>query len=203
MKAPQVSTLSMATSRMSVDPGLQLHRHQRILAAAMLWLAVLFLPLVAVAGVPTTTTLRVNPLPATAGEVVTLTATVNSGGEFPVTVGTVSFLSGKQVLATVQMVQTIGQSEGTATLKTRFAPGMFELNAQYNANSLFQTSQSGPQSLTVTGTEPSLTTLTDQPDGNNRDLTASVFGFGLQMVGGIASQTASPLRRRCPTICNW
>ncbi len=95
-----------------------------------------------------------------------------------VTVGTVSFLSGKQVLATVQMVQTIGQSEGTATLKTRFAPGMFELNAQYNANSLFQTSQSGPQSLTVTGTEPSLTTLTDQPDGNNFDFTATVFGFG-------------------------
>ena len=93
----------------------------------------LLLPLAAEAQVPTTTTLTVNPIPAMVGQVVTLTATVTSNGE-PVAVGTLTFLSGKQVLATVQVVQ----ASGTATLKTRFAPGMFELNAQYNANNLFQ-----------------------------------------------------------------
>ena len=116
------------------------------------------------------------------GEVVTLTATVTSNGE-PVAVGTLTFLSGKQVLATVQVVQ----ASGTATLKTRFAPGMFQLNAQYNANNLFQASQSGPQQLTVTGTEPTLTTLTAQPDGNNFDFTATVFGFGFPVPTGLVT----------------
>jgi Bacterial Ig-like domain (group 3)/FG-GAP-like repeat len=148
------------------------------LAATLLVL--LLLPLTAVAAPqPTTTSLNVAPNPATAGEVVTLTATVTSNGE-PVAVGTVTFLSGKQVLAAVQVVQ----ASGTATLKTRFAPGMFQLNAQYSANDLFQASQSGPQQLTVTGTELSLTTLTAQPDGNNFDFTASVFGFGLPVPTG-------------------
>ena len=140
------------------------------LAATLLVL--LLLPLTAQAQGPTTT-LTVNPSPAMVGQVVTLTATVTSVGE-PVAVGTVTFLSGKQVLATVQVVQ----ASGMATLETRFAPGMFQLNAQYNPNNLFQASQSGPQPLTVTGVEPTITTLTGQPDGNNFDFTASVFGFG-------------------------
>jgi Big-like domain-containing protein/VCBS repeat protein/FG-GAP repeat protein len=151
---------------------------------AFSWAVTLFvlllLPLAAEAAPqPTTTALAVAPNPATAGEVVTLTATVTSNGE-PVAVGTLTFLSGKQVLATVQVVQ----ASGAATLKTRFAPGMFGLNAQYNANNLFQASQSGPQQLTVTGTEPSLTTLTAQPDGNNFDFTATVFGFGFPVPTG-------------------
>ena len=133
----------------------------------------LLLPLTAQAQGPTTATLTVNPSPAMVGQVVTLTATVTSVGE-PVAVGTVTFLSGKQVLATVQVVQ----ASGMATLETRFAPEMFQLNAQYNPNNLFQASQSGPQPLTVTGVEPTITTLTGQPDGNNFDFTASVFGFG-------------------------
>ncbi len=107
------------------------------------------------------------------GQVVTLTATVNSGRE-PVPVGTLTFLSGKQVLAAVQIVQ----GSGTATLKTRFGLGTFELNAQYNTNNFFQTSQSGPQQLAVDGMETTITTLTAQPDGNNFDFTAAVFGFG-------------------------
>ncbi len=114
-----------------------------------------------------------------AGQVVTLTATVTFGTS-PVSVGAVSFSSGNQVLATVQVVQ----ASGTATLKTRFAPGTFGLNAQYNANDLFQASQSGPQQLTVTGTEPTITTLSEQPDGNNFDFTATVFGFGFATPSG-------------------
>ena len=138
------------------------------------------------AGASTTTTLTVAPNPATAGQVVTLTATVTSNNE-PVLVGTVSFLSGTQVLATVQMAQTAGQ--GTATLKTRFAPGVFQLNAHYNPNDLYQASQSGPQQLTVTGTESTITTLTDQANGTNWNFTASVFGFGFPPATGTASFT--------------
>src|SRR5208337_2618641 len=62
--------------------------------------------------------------------------------------------------------------------------GTFQLNAQYNANDFFQASQSGPQQLTVTGVEPTITTLTDQPDGNNWDFTATVFGFGFPGLPG-------------------
>jgi len=134
----------------------------------------------------TATTLNVAPNPATAGQVVTLTATVTSSSE-PVLVGTVNFLSGTQVLATVQMVQVAGQ--GTATLKIRFAPGVFQLNAQYNANDLYQASQSGPQQLTVTGTESTITTLTDQANGTNWNFTATVFGFGFPAATGMASFT--------------
>lgn len=38
--------------------------------------------------------------------------------------------------------------------------------------------------LTVTGTEPSITTLTEQSDGNNFDLMATVFGFGFPVPTG-------------------
>ena len=152
---------------------------------AVLLLVLLLLPLPAEAAPqPTTTALTVAPNPATAGQVVTLTATVTSNGD-PVSVGTVSFSSGKQVLATVQVVQASGAA--TATLKTRFAPGMFGLTAQYNGISDFGSSQSGPQQLTVTGTEPTITTLTDQPDGNNFDFTASVFGFGFPVPTGLVT----------------
>jgi Bacterial Ig-like domain (group 3)/FG-GAP-like repeat/FG-GAP repeat len=136
------------------------------------------------ASMPTTTGLSVAPNPASAGQVVTLTATVTSNG-VPVTVGTVSFLSGKQLLATVQVVQ----ASGTATLKTRFEPGMFSLTAQYNATDDFGASQSAPQQLTVNGTEPTITTLTDQADGSNWDFTISVFGFGFPVTTGSASLT--------------
>src|SRR5208337_1782134 len=127
----------------------------------------------------TATNLSVAPNPAAAGQVATLTATATSNG-VPVTAGTVTFSNGQQVLATVQVVQ----ASGTAALKTRFPPGTFGLTAQFNGSFGFHPSQSGPQTLTVTGMEPTITTLTEQPDGNNFDFTASVFGFGSQAPAG-------------------
>jgi len=177
-------TVSMAVFWKLVNPGPPLRRNIDVFSVAVLLLVLILLPLAAKAAPQSTTTsVTVAPNPATPGQVVTLTATVTTNG-VPVTVGTVSFLSGKQVLATVQMVQLVGQTQGTATLKTRFAPGTFNLNAQYNANDDFGASQSGPQQLTITGTEPTITTLTDQTDGNNWDFTASVFGFGFPVPTG-------------------
>ena len=95
--------------------------------------------------------------------------------------GTVTFLSGNQVLGTVQVVgiDMSGFTPGTATLKLGFPPGTYSLIAQYNANYQFGASQSGPQQLTVTGTEPTTTTLTATPAGSNWDFMVSVFGYGL------------------------
>src|SRR5208337_5394889 len=135
---------------------------------------------------PTTTDLSVAPKLASAGQVVTLTASVFFDDGQPVTVGTVTFSSGDQVLGTVQLVQG-GEQRGTAILKTRFAPGTFTLTASFNGALSFQSSQSQPQQLTVTGTEPTITTLTAQPDGSNYDFTASVFGFGFPPPTGSAT----------------
>src|SRR5271157_4679243 len=172
------------------------HKHILVLLAT-LFFTVLVLP-VAV-GQPTTTTLSVSPINATTGQVVTLTATVSAVDGGPVTFGTVTFsctgcvARGMQVLGTVQLVQ-LGQQAGTATLKIRFAPGTYTLTARFNGisynsylDSGFQPSQSQPQQLTVTGTEPTITTLTAKPDGSNFDFTASVFGFGFPPPTGTAS----------------
>ena len=166
------------------------HRGKILASLSLLLVAVLLDPVIAQAQQPTTTTLTVSPNPATAGQVVTLTAAV-SFASGPVTFGTVTFLSGKQVLGTVQVVQEV-LGMGTATLKTRFAPdnpNPYTLTAQYNGTNIFLPSQSAPQQLTVTGTEPTLTTLTAQPDGSNYDFTASVFGFGFPTPTGSASFT--------------
>ena len=133
-----------------------------------------------------TTTLTVTPSSASAGEMVTLTSAVVDQSNQPITAGTVTFLSGAQVLGTVQLVQS-DQAAGTATLKTRFGPGVFTLTAQYNGTNRFLPSTSQPQPLTVTGTEPTLTTLTAQPDGSNYDFTDSVFGFGFPPPTGSAT----------------
>ncbi len=139
-------------------------------------------------GIPTATTLTVIPSSASAGQVVTLQASVVDSGNNPVTIGTVTFLSGPadfpQVLGTVQATDS---PPVTATLKIRLGPGTYSLTALYNANRFFQASQSIPQPLTVTGTEPTITTLTATPDGSNYDFADSVFGFGFPSLSGSGS----------------
>ena len=137
------------------------------------------------APVSTTTTLTVTPSSAVAGEVVTLQASVVDSSNNPVTIGTVTFLSGPsdfpRVLGTVQATDS---PPVTATLKVRFGPGVYSLTALYKANKFFQTSQSQAQPLTVTGTEPTISTLLATPDGNNYDFALSVFGFGFPSLSG-------------------
>jgi Bacterial Ig-like domain (group 3)/FG-GAP-like repeat len=141
----------------------------------------------AVNGNTPTTTLLVNPPAPVTGQVVTLTATVSNGGD-PVTSGTVTFLDSERlpVFGTVQLVSA-GPAAGTATLRTRLAPGNYLLEASFNGIAGNQPSGSDFIALTVTGTEPSITTLTAQPDGNNFDFTASVFGFGFPVPTGLAT----------------
>ncbi len=145
-------------------------------------LLVILVCAIAQAQAPTTTTLSVSPNIATAGQVVTLTATVTSGS-LPVAVGTVTFLSGTQPLGTVQ----VKKSDGTATLKTRFAPGSDTLTARYNGPRSFLPSTSTSQPLIVTGTELTISTLSAVPHGSNYDFTLNVFGFGFPAPTGMAS----------------
>src|SRR5271167_4205117 len=146
----------MAASRMLGYLRLRLRHNRRLLAAVMVLLVLLLLPLIAEAQQPTTTSLTVQPSNASPAQVVTLTATVIADSE-PVTVGTVTFLSGKQVLGTVQVEGGSGSLPGTATLKLGFPPGTYQLTAQYNGNNDFRASTSSPQPLTVNGTEPTIT----------------------------------------------
>jgi hypothetical protein len=132
----------------------------------------------------TTTTLTVTPDPASAGQVVALAATVLDQGQHPVTVGTVSFFNGSQLLGTVQ---SFDSPPTTALLQTRFGPGAYSITAQYNTNAIYPGSVSAAQPLTVTGTEPTVSTLTATPDNGGYDFNLSVFGYGFAALGGSAS----------------
>jgi Bacterial Ig-like domain (group 3)/FG-GAP-like repeat len=177
----------MAASRMLVDPGLPLHRNQRVLAVATLLLVLISLPLAAEAAPqPTQTSLVLSAHQSTAGQPVILTATVTSNGQVSLQ-GTVSFLNGTHVLGIVQLTEN--QGPNTATLKMGFPPAVYSLTARFNANNLFQASQSAPQPLTVSGTEPTITTVQAAPDGGNYDFTVSVFGYGFPAPTGMASFT--------------
>ena len=133
-----------------------------------------------------TTTLSVNPAAPVTGQVVTFTATVSNGGD-PVNAGTVTFFDSGHlvVLGTVQLVLA-GPAAGTATLRTRLAPGTYFVVANFNGTAGNQPSEAEVD-FAVTGTEPTVTTLTAQPDGNNYDFTATVFGFGFPALTGQVS----------------
>ncbi len=133
--------------------------------------------------IPTQTNLSISPGQPQAGQEVTLTATVLAQDQI-VGIGTVTFSNGNEVLETVQANNS---GNTTAVFKTRFGPGTYSITATYNANDSFQSSVSSPSSLTVTGTEPTVSTLTATPSGSDYDFGLSVFGFGLSPLAGSAT----------------
>jgi hypothetical protein len=127
--------------------------------------------------------LTVDPSNASAGQVVTLTAAVTNNG-IPITAGTVSFLSGSQVLGTQQLISNLG----AAILPTRFAPGAYSLVARFNGTNSFAAANSSMQPLNVTGTEGTLSTLTDTDNHDGTyNFSLSVFGFGFPPLAGSAT----------------
>jgi Bacterial Ig-like domain (group 3)/FG-GAP-like repeat len=93
----------------------------------------------------TATTFSVSPNPATAGQPVTLTATV-SPAPTGSSAGTVSFYNGSTLLGTATV-----NSSGVATFTTSSLPaGTDNLTAVYSGNAGFATSTSSVLSLTVT-----------------------------------------------------
>jgi hypothetical protein len=111
--------------------------------------------------VATTTMLQASSNPITAGQTVTLAATVVAGsGGHPS--GTVSFLGNGVVLGTAAL-----NSAGVATLSTAsMAAGSYSITAQYGGNSSFAASTSSPLSETVNPAPAVATTTMLQASSN-------------------------------------
>ncbi len=128
--------------------------------AAMLTGSVLILsaPALAATAAGTSTSLAVFPASVAAGSVVTLTATVTSGGTLDpaialVTTGQVVFCDAgatycedSAVLGTAWVT-----GSGTATVRRAFATGTTEVKAVFQATSSYASSSSSVQAVTVTG----------------------------------------------------
>ena len=134
------------------------------LIPALLIMSVLFLSTAALAANRTSTTLAVSPASTTAGSVITLTATVTSGGA-PLTSGqvvfcnaTASFCDDSAVLGTVWVTKS-----GTATLRRTFAPGTTNVKAVFQATTTYATSSSSTQSVVVTGQQTTATSANTFP----------------------------------------
>lgn len=123
---------------------------------------------VTVSSLATTTSLTATPNPITAGQTLTLTATVQ-GPDTPG--GSVNFLSGSTLLGTGTL-----NSSGVATLATALlSAGTYSLTAQYSGDAELLASTSAAVSLTVN----SQTAPTSQ-------------AFSLNASGGALSQTVQP-----------
>lgn len=162
-----------------------------------------FLTPVAAAVTATVTTLTVTPSNSLAAQqIVTLTASVQAGGQ-AVTVGTVSFYDGKLYLGSVQVVRSAskGYTVGTATYKGALRIGTHSLAATFLPTTTLATSSSAAQTVTVSGATPSsplpaMLTLAGLP-GTALDstvLTATLSAYGeTKPTGSVAflNQTAN------------
>ncbi|MGO9340656.1 MAG: Ig-like domain repeat protein [Terracidiphilus sp.] len=100
---------------------------------------------VTVAAQSTTTSIAASSNTVTAGEALSLTATVK-GGDKALPTGSVKFISGSTLLGTGTL-----NSSGVATLSTTsFAAGTYNLAAEYVGNASSLSSKSGTVSVTVT-----------------------------------------------------
>ena len=146
---------------------------------------------------PTTTTLDLTQAgnPATTvnwGSAVSLAATVQAGG-VPVTTGTVNFCDATAAHCTdIHRVGTAQlTSAGTAAITLRPAVGSHSYKAVFagitGGSALSSTSASAVASLTVTGTLPSTTTISQSGTVGNYTLTATVAGAGVASPTGTVS----------------
>ncbi|HEY6946509.1 MAG TPA: Ig-like domain repeat protein [Candidatus Acidoferrum sp.] len=123
---------------------------------------------------PTSTTVASNLNPATFGQVVTLTATVQAGSGISVA-GTVTFLDGSLGLGTVTLATNSAQLT-TSTL----APGAHTLTAVYNSNGNF----AGSTSAALTETVNQLTTTTTLASSVNPALAGQAVTFTATVQAG-------------------
>ncbi|MBV8867474.1 MAG: VCBS repeat-containing protein, partial [Acidobacteriaceae bacterium] len=115
----------------------------------------------------TTTNLTVSTTQAQSPQAVKLVATVTTNsGSASVAPGTIVFYDGTTVLGSAQLA-THGATEpaGTATLVVRFGIGTHKVTAAFSGTRTAPPSTSASQSITVTGTIPTMTTLTLTGEG--------------------------------------
>jgi hypothetical protein len=139
---------------------------------------------------PTTATLGASPNPVSAGQTLTLTATLTGDGSLWPT-GSVSFMNGSTLLGTGTL-----NASGVATLTTSsLAPGIYSLTVQYAGDTNFL-STSAAVSVTVNAqTTTTTTSLIATPNpiatGQTLTLTAAVQGSG-STPGGTVSFMNGP-----------
>ena len=122
----------------------------------------------ALAASSTTTTLAVSPTSAAAGSIITLTATVKSGGS-PLTAGQMKFCVASAaycdngaLLGTVWVT-----SSGTATLRRALPVGITSVEAVFVPNNSYLASTSAVTTVTITGIDPDTVTQTFPTGGSN------------------------------------
>jgi hypothetical protein len=133
----------------------------------------------------TTASLTASPNPVSAGQTLTLTATLTGDGSVWPT-GTVTFLNGSTLLGTATL-----DSSSVATLSTTsLAAGTYSLTAQYAGNANFLSSTSVAVSVTVNA-QATTTSLAASPNpvatGQTLTLTAAVEGRGSTTPAGTVS----------------
>jgi FG-GAP-like repeat/Bacterial Ig-like domain (group 3) len=155
-----MTVVRCATSRKNILPNLSLCS----LIPVLLIVSTLLLSTSALAASSTSTTLAVSPASATAGSVITLTATVTSEGT-PLTAGQVVFCNAaaaycddSAVLGSVWVT-----TSGTATLRRTLAAGTTSVKAMYQATNSYATSSSSAQAVVVTGQQPTITSANTFP----------------------------------------
>jgi hypothetical protein len=133
--------------------------------------------LTVIARTASATTLAVSSASVTKGTIVTLTSTVIDAGK-PVTQGMVTFCNAARkfcedgaVLGTAHLTST-----GTAAIKLALPVGTNSIKAVFNGTAQVVTSQSGTQSVTVTGPLPSAISVVASGTPGNYTLTTSVTG---------------------------
>jgi hypothetical protein len=113
---------------------------------------------VTVNALSTTASLIASPNPVTAGQALTLTATVSGSGTSTPT-GSINFLNGSTPLGTATL-----NASGVATLSTAsLAAGTYSLTAQYTGNANFLSSNSAAVPVTVNA-QATTTSLVASPN---------------------------------------
>lgn len=144
-------------------------------------LLILLFPLLEIssyaAAATSVTTFSLSSSQVAAGAKVTLTASVKSGNT-ALLHGYLIFYQGKSILGAAQ-IDDVANSPGyeTATLVRRFDAGSYELSASFAGTSAYAKSVSAQQALTVTGTNPTATTIAPSA-GSPYTLVATVQGSG-------------------------
>lgn len=172
----------MPASRDSMRPESRLPQNRRRyigdLIVLLLGVLGLLLVLHARAANSTTTTLTLSASTVSSGTAVTLTAAVSNGS--PVTVGTVTicdaaaaYCMNSAIIGTAQLTST-----GTAIVKLVPAIGSHSYKAVFTPTKTNNGSTSPTQTLTVTGTFPTTTSISSSGAAGSYTLTGTVVGHG-------------------------
>ncbi len=157
----------------------------RIVTAMLL--SMLLPSLAYAAAAATTTNLSISASSVGVGVPTALVATVTDAAGHSVLLGTVNFYDGARPLGSAQIVSQAGGAfaQGTANLKTAsFAPGTNSITAVFAGTGADVASTSPARTVTVTGKNPTTTSLYAYQTSGGDNLSATLRAFGAQTPTG-------------------